>query len=100
MTQTMQGRGATPRPADYLNPPQRTQLTRYPAVFCSLLLPAGGRTRCGIVTEDCPYCGGRHIHYARDADNAAGVKRAGCRRGNYWIVIARRYTPRHTAVAA
>lgn len=72
-------------------------LVRYPAVHCSLIAPAPGRTRWGIITDQCVHCDGRHIHFARSAEQAGGIKRAGCRRGRYWLVIARTYTPKAEA---
>jgi hypothetical protein len=77
-----------------------TALTTYPTVYCSLLPPAGRRTRYAVIGGPCGACGGgRHIYYTRDPTHAGGARRAGCGRGIVWLVIARRYTA-SAAVAA
>jgi hypothetical protein len=61
------------------------QSTRYPVVYASLSDPCPGRDRDHVLTSTCPYCGGRHHH------RSAGLRRAGCRRGQYVVLVARRY---------
>lgn len=56
-----------------------------PIVHASLAEPCPGRTRDLVITSPCPWCTGRHRHLG------VGIRRAGCGRGRYRVLVARRY---------
>lgn len=72
------------------HPARQSVPGRLTVVYATAYPPAGQRRRWLIVTDPCPLdgCGGgRHVHAAADLSTAGGVRRAGCRRGTYWVAV-------------
>lgn len=70
---------------------------RYATVYASAYSACGERKRPVAITRlPCPFgCGGRHMHWVPPATERAGVvRRAGCGRGTYRVVVTRVYRVR------
>ena len=83
--------GAATGLEDLSTPPRSFEAAAQPATAgetsaaATAYAPSGPRGRWVLVVTDCPYCGrGPHVHLGADP---SGVRRAGCGRGQYRLVV-------------
>lgn len=63
---------------------------RLPAARTAAYAPSGRRTQWWGAAK-CAKCRGTHMHRADSLDHLAGVRRAGCGRGKYIVLVVRVY---------
>lgn len=69
---------------------------RYATVYASAYEACGERKRPVAITRlPCPFgCGGRHIHFVPPTQRTGVIRRAGCGRGTYRVMVTRVYRVR------